>query len=70
MGYGEEQMKDLAETIARTPVDVVVVATPIDLRRIVKIDKPNTRVFYDLQEIGEPDLGGILDDFVAKHNLK
>ena len=42
----------------------------IDLNRIINITKPNTRVFYDLQEIGEPDLGGILDEFVAKHNLK
>jgi predicted GTPase len=63
MGYGEEQMKDLAETIARTPADVVLVATPIDLRRIVKIDKPALRVRYELQEIGKPDLEDVLERF-------
>jgi len=44
----------------------VIIATPIDLNRLVKINKPNTRVFYDLQEIGKPDLSGILDDFLVK----
>ena len=63
MGYGEEQMKDLAETIARTPADVVLVATPIDLRRIIKIDKPALRVHYELQEIGKPDLDDVLARF-------
>ena len=63
MGYGDEQMKDLAETIARTPADVVLVATPIDLRRIVKIDKPALRVGYELQEIGKPDLEDVLEKF-------
>jgi len=63
MGYGEAQMKDLAETIARTPADVVLVATPIDLRRIVKIDKPALRVRYELQEIGKPDLEDVLEKF-------
>jgi predicted GTPase len=63
MGYGEEQMKDLAETIARTPADVVLVATPIDLRRIVEIDKPALRVRYELQEIGKPDLEDVLEKF-------
>jgi predicted GTPase len=63
MGYGEEQMKDLGETIARTPADVVLVATPIDLRRIVKIDKPALRVRYELQEIGKPDLEDVLARF-------
>jgi predicted GTPase len=63
MGYGEEQMKDLGETIARTPADVVVVATPIDLRRIIKIDKPALRVRYELQEIGKPDLEDALARF-------
>ncbi|MCG6926721.1 MAG: cyclic 2,3-diphosphoglycerate synthase [Acidobacteria bacterium] len=63
MGYGEEQMKDLGETIARTPADVVLVATPIDLRRIVKIDKPALRVHYELQEIGKPDLEDVLARF-------
>ncbi len=70
MGYGEQQLKDLELTINRTECDSVVIGTPIDLNRIIKINKPNTRVYYDLQEIGYPDLKGILDDFVIKHNLK
>ncbi len=48
----------------------VVIGTPMDLNRIVKINKPNTRVHYDLQEIGFPNLEGIIDDFVEKNNLK
>ena len=43
-----------------------MIATPIDLNRLIKINKPNTRVYYDLQEIGKPDLMDILDDFLAK----
>jgi len=70
MGYGEQQLHDLEETINRTDCDSVVIGTPIDLNRIIKINKPNTRVYYDLQEIGQPDLNGILDEFVKKHNLK
>ena len=69
MGYGEEQLRDLEATINATDCDAVVIGTPIDLARIVKIDKPHTRVFYDLQEIGKPDLNGILNDFVNKHGL-
>jgi len=64
MGYGEEQMRDLEATIARTPADVVLVATPIDLRRIIRIDKPALRVGYELQEIGKPDLHDVLAKFV------
>ncbi|MCL2580476.1 MAG: cyclic 2,3-diphosphoglycerate synthase [Oscillospiraceae bacterium] len=69
MGYGDEQISDLEKTIANVPCDSVIVATPIDLNRIVKIDKPNTRVAYDLQEIGAPDLTGILGDFCKKMGL-
>jgi predicted GTPase len=43
-----------------------MIATPIDLRRIVPMDKPAVRVRYDLQEIGEPDLAGVVRDFVAR----
>jgi predicted GTPase len=70
MGYGEQQLKDLEETINKTVCDSVVIGTPIDLNRIIKINKPNTRVYYDLQEIGDPDLGTILDEFITKHGLK
>jgi predicted GTPase len=60
MGYGSEQMADLEETINRTPVDLVIIATPIDLGRLVDIDKPNQRVRYELQEIGQPTLSDLL----------
>ncbi len=66
MGYGGKQVKDLEATIAATPCDGVIIGTPIDLRRICKIKQPSTRVGYDLQEIGEPTLLGILTEFVAK----
>ena len=56
MGYGKKQMQDLAETIKRAKVDTVIVATPIDLNRVIKISKPAVRVQYDLQEIGRPSL--------------
>jgi predicted GTPase len=69
MGYSEQQLKDLEKTIEKTDCEAVVIGTPIDLNRIIKINKPNTRVYYDLQEIGDPDLSGIIDDFVKKHNL-
>ena len=69
MGYGDEQVRDLEKTIENTPCDAVVIATPIDLGRIVKINKPKVKVGYDLQEIGTPNLTGILDEFVKKHNL-
>ncbi|MEN8225378.1 MAG: cyclic 2,3-diphosphoglycerate synthase [Bacteroidota bacterium] len=70
MGYGEEQLKDLETTINNVECDAVVIGTPIDLNRIIKINKPNTRVYYDLQEIGYPDMESLIDDFVEKHNLK
>jgi predicted GTPase len=60
MGYGEAQMKDLEETINRSDVDMVVVGTPIDLTRVIKINKPYQRVRYELQEIGQPTLQDIL----------
>jgi predicted GTPase len=63
MGYGEQQMKDLEATIAATPCDLVLVATPIDLRRVIRIDKPALRVGYELQEIGKPDLADVLARF-------
>jgi len=63
MGYGEEQIEDLQQTIDASDCDVVVIATPIDLTRVVSIHKPVVRVKYDLQEIGKPDLTGILEPF-------
>lgn len=70
MGYGDQQLKDLETTINNTDCDSVVIGTPIDLNRIIKIKKPNTRVYYDLQEIGNPNLEEVINDFVKKHNLK
>jgi len=69
MGYGEQQLKDLEATINKTDCDAVVVATPIDLSRIIDIKKPNTRVYYDLQEIGTPNLGDIVSKFGKAYNL-
>ena len=69
MGYSDQQLKDLETTINNTDCDSVIIGTPIDLNRIIDIKKPNTRVYYDLQEIGKPDLDGILSDFVKKFNL-
>ena len=69
MGYSDEQLTDLEATINSTDCDVVVIGTPIDLARIVNIDKPHTRVFYDLEEIGKPDLTSVLDEFIADHSL-
>ncbi len=69
MGYGEQQLRDMETTINNTECEAVVIGTPIDLSRIIKIDKPHTRVYYNLQEIGRPDLTGVLDDFVKKHEL-
>jgi predicted GTPase len=60
MGYGSQQMADLAATIDRTPADVVVIATPVDLRRIVHFDKPAVRVTYELEEAGSPTLADVL----------
>jgi len=70
MGYSDEQLKDLETSINNTDCDVVIIGTPIDLTRIVNIKKPTARVFYDLQEIGKPDLDGLLTDFVKTHHLK
>jgi predicted GTPase len=66
MGYGDKQVKDLEATINKVPCDVVVIGTPIDLNRLVKIRKPTVRVRYELQEIGEPTLAQVLDSFVEK----
>jgi len=70
MGYGEQQVRDLESTINKTKCDSVIIATPIDLNRIVKIKKPNTRVYYDLQEIGKPDLEMILSEFIKKNKIR
>jgi predicted GTPase len=64
MGYGDQQMKDLEITINKSDADLVIIGTPIDLRKIIKIDKPALRVYYELQEIGKPDLSDALKKFL------
>ena len=69
MGYGEQQLLDLEATINACACDAVIIGTPIDLNRVIQIDKPNTRVFYDLQSIGSPSLEEQLDVFLEKYNM-
>lgn len=65
MGYGRKQIEELRKTIARSDADLVLIGTPIDLRRVVDFDKPALRVTYKLQELGEPTLS----DLLAEHGL-
>jgi len=60
LGYGENQLKELEEVINSIPAELVIVATPINLGKIIKINKENVRVLYELQEIGKPDLKEII----------
>lgn len=66
MGYGKQQVADLEKTVNNTPCDVVVIGTPIDLNRIISINKPTVRVTYELQEIGSPNLQRVLEKFVSE----
>jgi predicted GTPase len=63
MGYGRQQMEELRETIARSDADLVLIGTPIDLRRVIELDKPALRVTYRLEEIGEPTLADMLAEY-------
>lgn len=63
MGYGDKQVRDLEKTINNTECDVVLIGTPIDLRKLVKLNKPAARVTYELQEIGKPDFKDVLKKF-------
>jgi predicted GTPase len=67
MGYGDAQIADLEQTIRAVPCDAVLVGTPIDLSRLVKIDKPTLRVTYALEEIGHPSLADVIDVFAVQH---
>lgn len=69
MGYGEQQLKDLETTINNSDADSVIIGTPIDLSRVININKPSTRVFYDLQSIGTPDLETVISEFVTKNQI-
>jgi predicted GTPase len=66
MGYSPEQINELKETIEAVDCDSVIIGTPIDLRRLLKITKPTVRIKYELQEIGKPDLEEILKNFPPK----
>jgi predicted GTPase len=64
MGYGDHQIRDLAETIRRVPCEAILIATPVDLRRLIELPKPATRVRYELQEIGHPTLEEVLRELL------
>jgi predicted GTPase len=66
MGYSAQQVKDLETTIEKTPADIVVIATPIDINRIINIKKPSVKIGYELQEIGSPNLKEVVVDFSKK----
>ena len=68
MGYGPQQMRDLEETIRRVACDTVLVATPVDLRRLLRIARPTCRATYDLEERGGPTLRDVLREFLEKAN--
>ena len=64
MGYGEQQIKDLESTINAADCDAVLIGTPIDLRKVLHIEKPSVRVTYDLKEIGKPTVAEVLTPFM------
>lgn len=70
MGYGDDQLRDLEVTINSCDCDAVIIGTPIDLNRVINIRKPSTRVFYDLQSIGQPSLEAVVEEFLIKHNIE
>jgi predicted GTPase len=69
MGYGEEQLRDLEATINACDCETVVIGTPIDLNRVIEINKPSARVSYDLQSIGQPAFKDVIDDFLTKKGI-
>lgn len=64
VGYGEKQIAELKETIDATPCDVVLLGTPIDLRKVINLNKPTVRVKYELQVLGPVCLEELVDDFL------
>ena len=69
MGYGKQQIKELEETINNADADLVIIGTPIDLRRLIKINKPADRVRYELKEMGPTTLEDIIKKFLQEKNL-
>ncbi|BAM48398.1 hypothetical protein, partial [Amphibacillus xylanus] len=70
MGYGEQQLKDLETTINNVDCDAVIIGTPIDLSRVIKINQPTARIHYDLDEVDGPKLELILTDFINKYKAE
>ena len=70
MGYGPRQVKELEETIARTPCDSVILANDIDIRRIMKVDKPAAKVRYEIREVTRPSLEELLNKFLERLGKK
>jgi predicted GTPase len=70
MGYGAAQRHELEETINRVPADLVLVATPVDLGRILKLNKPCVRVGYEIEELTRPSIAEILSEFTRHHELQ
>ena len=66
LGYSLGQMKELEETIMRTPCDIVIIATPVDLRRVIEIAKKTVRVSYEIEDMEEPGLKGAIEDFLRR----
>jgi predicted GTPase len=67
MGYSQAQLDDLAATIAAVDCDTIVIATPVDLARLIPLNKPYCRVRYDLEEISHPDLTDVVTGFLSAH---
>ncbi len=70
MGYSDHQRHELEETINRTPCDLVVLATPVDLRRILHLNKPCVRVGYEVEELTRPNLTELLSEFTAQRQVR
>jgi predicted GTPase len=69
MGYSQAQLDDLAATIAAVDCDTIVIATPVDLARLIPLDKPYCRVRYDLEEISRPNLTDVVTGFLSTHAI-
>jgi predicted GTPase len=66
LGYSERQIRELEEVINSSPAEIIISATPINLSRVIKTNKPILRVRYELQEIGKPTLEDVIREFISK----
>ena len=69
MGYGSEQMRELESTVNATPADIAIVGTPIDLGRILQLNKPALRVRYELDEQGDVSVADVLQTLLKEHGM-